>query len=305
MKSVASLILFLLVVMPCAAQQPSAPVKSAPSSRSGASGNVQLPPGMTLSVALTSQLSSASTSTGSSVYVQIISPVIAGDQVAIPAGTYLQGTIAKITQKSGRVYFQLNSASLAYVNGYVAAVAAPLELRSDSGWLRPAPESHPGRTIAFIMAPVIGAGIGAGVGAATNPGSSGGFTTGPDGTTVLKPATLPGTAKGAAIGGGIGAAVMVGGLLLTHSGHAPNFYLHVGSPMTVELQGVVPIDPQRALDAGALPPPAIVPLARLPQPPSPSSNPFPPPPPPPQPPTIIPGTPAIGNSLGTPTVVIP
>jgi hypothetical protein len=304
-KVVAALLSVSLAVMPCLAQQQTVP--AVPPTPAESANPLQIRAGTALSVVLTGQLSSNVTQSGDPVHAQIIDPVVAEDQIAIPAGTYLQGTIGKISQHNGRVYFELSSASLIYVNGYVAEIAGPVELRSDSGWLRPAPTSHPAATVALFLAPVIGAGLGAGIGAATNPGSSGGITNTPGGP-VLTQSTLPGTAKGAAIGGGIGAAVMFGGLLAILGSHGVNYFLHVGSPMTVELHAPVPLDRDRALDAVGWQQPTMVPLARLPEPPlAPQADRFPPTPPspPPAPPTIIPGTPPSGSFPGTPTIVIP
>jgi hypothetical protein len=231
--------------------------------------------------------------------MQVVSPVVVGTEVAIPAGTYLQGRVVSITQRNSQVELALQSTSLAFVNGYVAPLAGPVTVQSQQGWLRLAPSSRNNAAlIPLIFAPGIGAGIGAAVGFSHTSG--------------LTPGKNPGSpmAKDAGIGLGIGAGALLVGVLIYHSHHhGPNFYLSAGAPMDTAFANNVMLDRASVAEAVSQGAGVVQPIADRPQPPSPPDT-TPSgicfgPDTPGTPPTVIPGTPAIGDSPGTPDIVIP
>jgi hypothetical protein len=267
-----------------------------------------VPAGTTLSVVLTQQISSSDTHPGTQIHAQLVSPVVSGSQVAIPAGTYLEGQVSKINQQSDVTSLSLHSASLAFVNGYVAQLPGIVTVQSAEGWWSPAPSSRRGAALLpFLLAPAIGGAIGAAVGkdGSVTPGS---ITNG-----QLVPGSITPSTRGrdAGIGVGIGAAVMFVGLAtyfhLRHHG-APDFFFPDGAPMQVVLASPLSLDAAQTADAASQSPQTIQPVAQRPAAPVPDTTPTGicyAPDTPGTPPTIIPGIPATPNSPGTPDIVIP
>jgi hypothetical protein len=65
---------------------------------------------------------------GASVYAQTIYPVVVGTRLAIPPGTYVQGTIEKVTRPTRKVNqaeFQILFTKIIFANGYTLALADP------------------------------------------------------------------------------------------------------------------------------------------------------------------------------------
>ena len=298
-RFVSVLLTFLLAALPCVAQQ-----------SSSIDGKLFIPAGTSFSVVLDQQVSSSATHIGNQLHTQLVSPVVSGSQVLVPAGTYLQGKVAKITQQSDRVTLDLSSATLAYANGYVVKLPGTVSVLSSEGWWRPAPNSR--RALAllpFFAAPMVGAGIGAAVGKdpVLTPGSINGGQ--------LTPGSMTPSTRGrdAAIGLGVGAAIAAVGLAIYASAHhhgGPDFFFPAGAPMDVLLDSSIALDPAQIAGALNQPQPPMLPTAQLPQPTPPSfdstsSGLCPGPDIPGTPDIVIPGTPAIGDSPGTPDTVIP
>jgi hypothetical protein len=292
-KPLAAFMALLLAVLPCIAQQPS---------------KLLVPAGTALSAILTGQISSTDTHPGDLLHAQLVSPVVVGSQIAIPAGTYLQGRVSKVTQQDDRVQVELRSASLAFANGYVAQLPGLVTVRSANGWWRPAPNSHRGAALLpFLAAPAAGTliGLAAGKNGTLTPGS---FT--PNGQLIPASMTPPTRGRDAGIGLAIGVGVMAIGLLALHAaGHhgAPDFFFPAGAPVDVVLVAPISLDAAQVAASSLIPEP-IQPAAQLPVPapaPNISASLCPAPDTPGTPDTIIPGVPATPDFPGTPDIVIP
>ena len=278
------------------------------------SPSITIPAGTHLQLVLTHPLDSHSTSQGDQVFAQTTAPVIVGDQVAIPAGTFVQGKVEKLNRNGTRADMLMRSASLVFPNGYIAQIGGPVNIESEqwTAWNNP----HGGTKAAIILAPLLGLGLGMGIGAATdkphtiNPPA---LPAPPPGFPPLPPLPpLPSftenTHKGLAIGGIVGgAAGGIGALIL--AGRSHQFYIQEGAPMSMNLpQGITLTQSQvdKANEKASTQPPPV-PVRR----PYPSlvsnsdngtcyfpGNPG-------TPGTHIPGMPGVNGSPGTPDIDIP
>jgi hypothetical protein len=93
------------------------------------SGNdtITLPAGTKVELALTSPVWAKSVKLGADVYSLTAFPVAINNQIAIPAGTYAQGTIDAMTMPSWRsahAAFQMHFTKLVFANGYTVELPA-------------------------------------------------------------------------------------------------------------------------------------------------------------------------------------
>lgn len=89
----------------------------------GTSENIILPPGTRIEVAMIRPLWANVAAPGSQLYGQTTFPVILGDRVAIPAGTYVEGTVEKLTRptrRSNRANIEVLFTQIIFANGFVA-----------------------------------------------------------------------------------------------------------------------------------------------------------------------------------------
>lgn len=294
----------LLAVAICTAQQTgqTPPVEPAPGSNPQASPNpaadeapITIPAGTHLVLALTHPVNSQSTHRGDEIFAQTTSPVIVSNQVAIPAGTFVQGKVDKLSLRGTRGELLMQSLAVVFPNGYVATIKGPINIESDEGTAtsNPSPAARAG----LIAAPLAGAGIGAAIGAAQHTTQS--STLG--GTTITSS-----TPKGLAIGSvvGLAAGVAVSVVLLARSHH---FYVEEGSPLELSIPQPVTLarvqESNSESAAAASPAPSGLPPSPMPAsvdhgtcyiPGRPGT-----------PPTYIPGTPGTADSPGTPDTYIP
>lgn len=300
-----TLLSMLLIAVACMAQDQNqtpttpgpkvAPLAAAPPS------NVTIAAGTRLALVLTSPIMSKSVHRGDLVYAQMTAPVPVGNSVAIPAGTFVQGKVDKLTRNGSRAEMLLQSVSVMFPDGYVANVAGPLNIETDEGtaWK----VATKGGIIGAIAAPAVGAAAGALIGHAAN-GSSGTTLNG----MTFNPDRLQSTAIGSMAG--LGAGGILGFFFLAHS---RQFFVDVGSPMELTLPQPLTLAQAQLDDSirqSQTPPPPIVPVARRPPAPPPDSSPTfthtcYTPDTPGTPPTIIRGTPPVGDSPGTPDTIIP
>jgi hypothetical protein len=293
-------------------QEASASAKPAPEPTT-----INVPAGTSIALVLTHPIQSRYIHHGDDIYAQVISPIAAGDQVVIPAGTLVEGKIDKLGRNGSRGELYLQSMSITYPDGYVAPVAGPITLESDEGYALKDPGK--GRIATLIAGPLVGSGLGALIGHSLassqgttltssipqgcNPGSPGCLSssiTGP-------PDKGKDTVIGSAVGAGVGLAV---GFALVATSH--HFFLDVGSPVEMVLQHSLTLQGDEVADAvrqsGRHPVPEQ-PIAQRPQPlpPPPDSDPGTcyTPGTPGTPDTDIPGTPATADSPGTPSIHIP
>ena len=292
----------LFAVATCAAQQ-TQPVGLAPDSGTQVLSNpvstettITIPAGTHLALALTHPVDSRSTHRGDEIFAQTTSPVIVANQVVIPAGTFVQGKVDKLTRRGTRGELLMQSISVVFPNGYVATINGPLQMESDEGtaWNNPSSAEKAG----IIAAPLAGLGIGAAIGAAQHTTQSSTL-----GGTTLTSSTPKGLAIGSLVGLAAGGAVSL--VLLARSHH---FYVQEGSPLDLSLAqpttlAQVPSPEEHAAAVSAQPAPKRPPPSPMPAsvdhgtcyvPGSPGT-----------PATYIPGTPPIGDSPGTPDTYIP
>ncbi len=292
----------IFLALTCLAQDQPQTSPTASQTRSQDSAKTQpstltIPAGVRFALVLTNPVSSKTTHRGDEIYAQTTAPVIVGDQVLIPAGTFVQGKVDKLTRNGSRAEMLMNSASVVFPDGYVANIAGPLNVESDEGtaWRDPSDGAKAGA----IIAPMAGGGLGALIGSAAHTTQSSTL-----GGTTITSSTPKGLAIGSMVGLGIGGVVSLAILL-----NSRGFFVDVGSPMEMTLPQPLTLSENQVADAvrQAQEHPAAAPM------PAPRPLPYPPfdhgtcytPGTPGTPPTIIPGTPPIGDSPGTPEIVIP
>lgn len=309
------LVAILFSALACVAQD-EPPQNSQPSQAPAENQTLTIPSGSRIALVLTQPVETRHLRRGDDIYAQVTSPVVAGNQVAIPAGTFVQGTLDKIERVNGRGEVHLQSMSITFPDGYVAKISGPTTLESDEGYAIKDPGQ--GRMGAAFAVAAGGAGLGALIGHSVGSSSQTLTTTLPPGCTGPPPEclsssmTVPGnTGMHTAIGAGVGGAIgMVASLALLLSSH--HFFLEAGTPAEITLQQPVSLEQgevSKAVQQSAQQPVAIAPVA---------PRPMPPPPPPDTPtdhgtcwtpgspgtpPTVIPGTPGPDGIPGPPTII--
>ena len=233
---------------------------------------VTLPTGTRIPLVITHDIRSKSMHRGDPIYAQVSAPVDSGNQMVIPPGTFVQGTVARLQQKRGRAELHLQSMSITFPDGYVAPVSGPLTLESDQGYALKDPGA--GRTIGFVALPAAGAGLGALIGHSIASSQSSTITSSlPPGCTGPPPGCLSSslsvppnkgesTVIGAAVGGAVG---LVASLVLLGTSH--NFFLDVGTPVEMALQQPLSLPEPQVADAAQdseQQPVAVQPVARRP-----------------------------------------
>jgi len=214
------------------AQQQASPVTNEPNRQAPSSnteppdqeqGPITVPAQTQFALVLTHPIDSKSMRRGDEIYAQTTAPIAVADQVVIPAGTFVQGQVEKLSRNGSRGEFVMQSVSVLFPNGYVATVNGPMHIESDEGtaWRNPSNGAKAGALVALFAGP--GLGMAAGAAAHTTQSSTLG------GTTITTS-----TPKGLAIGGAVGAAagIIVSVALLTRS---RAFYVEVGSPMNMTI----------------------------------------------------------------------
>ncbi len=91
------------------------------------SAGITLSSGTKLEVALIRPLWANAAAPGSAIYAQTTFPVVAGDHVIIPAGTYVEGAIEKLmrpTRRSNRAQIEILFTQIIFANGYVVSLPA-------------------------------------------------------------------------------------------------------------------------------------------------------------------------------------
>lgn len=291
----------LLVASAVFAQQPPAAVgKDAGRARSSAptvtsESTVTVPAGTRMVLVLTHPVNSKTTRRGDEIYAQTSAPVAAGAQALIPAGTFVQGQVQKLSRRGSRGEFLMQSVSLVFPNGYVVPVSGPVNIESGEETAYRTPSNR--TKILAISAPLAGAGMGALIGSAAHTTQSMPF-----GGQTLTTSTPMGVGVGSMIGLAAGGVVSL--VLLTRS---PQFFVDVGSTMQMVLPRALALSEKQMAKAGhaqataplvtpPVPRPVFAPtdcgICSTPEPPSAPGTPG-------TPPTVIPG------AAGTPDIVIP
>jgi type IV secretion system protein VirB10 len=220
----------LLLAISLSAQQQEGPqteapppvaTKPAPAPHAGLGEKVIVPAGTRVGVVLQNGISTRSAKPGDSVYLQTDFPVLIGNRIVIPVGSYLRGELLE-SKRPGRVKgrgeFRMRLNTLILPTGYTVDLnAAPRS--ADSGGKETMDEegkvtggSDKGKDVGTVAeTTATGAGIGA----------------------------IAGRAKGAGIGAGIGAAVGLAAVLLTRG---PEAELPRGSTMDIVLERQLVLD---------------------------------------------------------------
>lgn len=211
-----------------AAQQPEgpqmdapAPVAPSPAAQRAPGKRLVVPAGTRLAVVLENGISTRSAKAGDSLYFQTAFPVTQDNQVVIPVGSYLRGSLLE-SKRPGRVKghgeFRMRLESLILPNGYtVDLLAAPRS--ADTG----------GRETTDSEGKVTGeGGKGKDVGTvATTTATGAGI------------GAIAGGGKGAGIGAGIGGLVGLGAILLTRG---PEAQLPRGTTLDIVLERDLSLD---------------------------------------------------------------
>lgn len=154
--------LFLIATL-CGAQ---APLPAAPGSPAPAppAGTIVVPPGTAIPLTLVNPIHSKSTRPGDAIRAMVAFPVTVGTQLAIPANSYVEGTVVSVKAPSGRSRtpsVQLHFTRLLFANGY----SVPLDaINTDAFLLVPELHGNTGIELADARdgAPFLGEGFGEG-----------------------------------------------------------------------------------------------------------------------------------------------
>ena len=217
MRRVASTL--LACALGCAAQEAQGPA--------GTAAALMLPAGTKVPLRLTNPLGSNTARQGDTVRAEVAFPVTTSNAVAIPAGTYVEGTIDQVTRRGRHAGFAMHFVKMVFSNGYTVTLAAAA---ADT------------RTAAVQPAAPAG-GVPAGpVAQSANALQA---------TTTVTPPAPPEPGKAAVIGIGVGAAaaMVVTFVALAHRG-AP-VYLKTGWKFEMTLGDALSLDAAKVAAAVA------------------------------------------------------
>lgn len=299
----------------CVAVIPSfAQDQSAPGNPEQSNQTVTLPAGTRFALVLTHPIQSRYVHRGDDIYAQVNSPVDSGDQMVIPPGTFVQGSVDRLEQRNGRGFLYLKSMAITFSDGYAVPVAGPITLSTNEGYAIKDPGGR--RMSTMLLLPAAGAGLGALVGHSVGASQQTITSTLPPGCVGPPPGclssslTVPGnqgmhTAMGAGIGAAAGMIASMGVVFSTR-----HFYMDAGSPVEMTLERPMTLSQEEV--AKAVQHSMEYSLATQPV----APRPIPPPPDMPAdhgtcytpgtpgtPPTVIPGAPGADGIPGPPTVI--
>lgn len=115
-----------VLLMAAGANAQTAPVIAPPPADAGQAASLVVPQGTAIPLTLVSQIKSKTTKPGDSVRAQVAFPVTVGTQVAIPAGTYVEGMVqsVKLPAHGSKATAQIHFTRLLFANGYGVALDA-------------------------------------------------------------------------------------------------------------------------------------------------------------------------------------
>lgn len=155
----------LLLASLVAAQTPVPPSQTAaapalPTATSAASvGVLTVPVGTRIPLTLVTPIYSQSTKPGASARATVAFPVMDGNSVAIPAGSYVEGTVESVTDRAPHTHrpaVEIHFTRLVMANGY----SVPLDGASAQAMLtQPEMGGQAVGELAFLEAPPLGAGF--------------------------------------------------------------------------------------------------------------------------------------------------
>jgi hypothetical protein len=199
---------------------------------------ITLPAGTRVALVLTHPIDSKSTHHGDEVYCQTTAPVTLEDRVAMPAETFVQGKVEKLTRHGTRAEMVMRSVSIIFPNGYVANIGGAITIESEEGtaWINP----DTGTKAAMVAAPLVGLALGTAIGAAAHTTQTTNF-----GGTTMTTNTLKGVGIGSTLGLAAGSVVSL--VLLARSHH---FYMPIGSALEMVLPQAVTLAQGQRADVG-------------------------------------------------------
>lgn len=187
---------------------------------------VVVPAGTRIPLTLKQGISTRNARVGDPIYAQTVFPVTQDNNIVIPPGTFVQGTIRSITRPGrvkGRAQLQMSFTSMIFPNGYTLLLPGAVEgmpgskdtdMKGSEGTIQQAgSKGKDVQTIASTTLP------GAGIGAIADGG------------------------KGAGIGAGVGGAVGLATVLLTRG---PDVQLDTGASVEMVLERNIEVDRSRA-----------------------------------------------------------
>ncbi len=289
-------------------EQTSSPTEA----QSSHSSTVTIPAGTNIALVLTHPIQSRYVHRGDDIYAQVTFPVESGNEVVIPAGTFVQGKVDKLQTKSGRGELHLQSAAITFPDGYIAPVEGPITLETNQGYALNDPGAR--RLIGMFVLPAAGAGLGALIGHSVGKSDSTTTTAFPPGCTGPPPfctttstPTFGTKGRDAIIGAGIGGAIgAVASMTLLFSSR--HFFIDVGSPVEMTLEHPLQLKEDEVATAmrysanHPVQPTAIRPLPQPPDTPVDHGTCYTPETPG-TPATVIPGTPGPDGIPGPPTII--
>ena len=225
MLRVTLLLILLVAVLASAQSNPATKPATDVSAPANNAGELTIPAGTKVPVALKHAVSSKGTREGDGVYAETTFPVVANGRVLIPAGTFVQGRVSHIQRGGhikGRAEVLMHFTTLIYPSGYTVLLPGAVEnapgadkatVKDDEGTIRS--DSQTGQKIGTVAGT---AGTGAVVGGLSNGG------------------------KGALIGAGVGGAVGTAIALLTRGNDVK---LDAGTTLEIVIQREVPLDGSR------------------------------------------------------------
>ena len=198
-----------------------APVAQPPAAAHAPGKRLIVPSGTRLAVVLENGISTRSAKAGDSLYFHTAFPVTQNNQVVIPVGSYLRGSLLE-SKRPGRVKgrgeFRMRLESLILPNGYTVDLRAAPRSADTGGKETTDPEGKvtgeggKGKDVGTVATTTVtGAGIGA----------------------------IAGGAKGAGIGAGVGGLIGLGAILLTRG---PEAQLPRGTTMDIVLERELTMD---------------------------------------------------------------
>lgn len=105
--------------------------------------SVPVPQGTKIELALTRPVWALTAKVGDSVYAQTSYPAVVGSRLAIPAGTFVQGTIENVTRptrRSNRAEIQVLFTKIIFANGYVITLPGGTDATAAANGAQDAPD---------------------------------------------------------------------------------------------------------------------------------------------------------------------
>ena len=217
---------------------------AAPNLAATSAQSITLPIGTAIPVTLMTVIKSKSTKPGDSVRAVVAFPVTQGTQLAIPAGTYVEGVVNKVTAKptsNQQPTLRAHFTRLVFSNGY----SVPLSAENSQAMLPPLDMSAPANEVAELLPLQL-------------PGEHFAMGAGQETMPSLAPVGPPkGEVIGAVLGGS--AAFMIGMLIWGH--HRINSYdyavFDAGWQFQMVLDSPVTLDAVQVAAAAAMVPPSV------------------------------------------------